>query len=186
MAASVIPWDQLLKASPLSQNTVQVALAQLGRGESGGNNRGPWVETYRMDKVAGPWCAAFVSWCYHKAWAALHGHKTITEAPRRLRRTCPLKWSSGARRATEGLERVLEPLPGDLVLWERGSKGGTAHLGLFLYHTLPNDGLFGTIEGNKGKYPSKVRVFTHEFGEGGLLGFYRVPYSGILKEFVKK
>lgn len=193
---NLIPNNQFTKSSKLAQGAILIASNQLGRGEAcdhkgpdgkslAHNNCGSWVRTYRLDDKRAAWCAALVSWCYHLQWVQLHGWKTILSAPKGLRRACPLRWSSGARRLCEGLESVSTPLPGDIGLWERGSKGGTAHVGLVLYHTLPNDSLFGTIEGNKGTYPSKVRVFTHEFGEGSLLGFYRVPYNGIIDKWIK-
>lgn len=192
----LIPNNQFTKASPLAKGAILIASNQLGRGEAcdhvgldgkslAHNNCGPWIRTYRLDDKRGAWCACLVCWCYHLQWVRLHGWQTILQAPKGLRRACPLKWSSGARRLCEGLEEVTEPLPGDIMLQERGSDGGSAHVGLVLYHTLPKENLFGTIEGNKGRYPSKVRTFNHEFGEGGLLGFYRVPWNGLSKEWLK-
>lgn len=60
--------------SPIGRRALSAALAelQLGAGEEGGNNRGPWVKKYLngLAPEGSSWCAAFVSWCYREVCAA--------------------------------------------------------------------------------------------------------------------
>lgn len=158
----------------LSAKALEIAISQIGRGESGANNSGPWVREYRRDDKAEAWCAAFVCWCYELAWAQFFGYAKWLDAPLNLRKSCPLKRRHGAKRLCAGLQRVLNPEPGDLALWHRGAQNAaTGHVGIVSKYRQET-GEFWTVEGNRGAFPSKVREFGHVVGEGGFLGFYRV------------
>lgn len=169
----------------LAVRAAQVASEQKGRGENcphrdakgkplRHNNCGPWVETYRRDKKREAWCAAFVSWCYETAWIRQHGYQKWTDTPLEVRKACPLKRSSGARRLCEPLKKVDSPQVGDIALWARGAaNASTGHVGIVV--KISEDGAtFWCWEGNKGSYPSTVKLFEHAFDEGNFLGFYRV------------
>lgn len=57
----------------LRNSLIQLATAELGVREIGGENRGPRVKEYLAHVGLGegyPWCAAFVSWCYGQAGLA--------------------------------------------------------------------------------------------------------------------
>ena len=77
--------------SALRERALEIALFEVGNGESQGNNRGPDVDRYRIGgRVggaggSGAWCAAFVSYCYRRAAAELSV-------------SLPFETSSGARR----------------------------------------------------------------------------------------
>lgn len=145
---------------------LSIAVTQTGRGESEANNMGPDVESYRRGKgPRGPWCAAFVSWCLEEAAAQLG-----LEPPAR---------SHGAKRLFRNLKRygaveVTQPAPGDVALWQRGAAGSwKGHIGIV--SRASNDGSFWAIEGNRGRFPARVAEFSHQVGEGSLLGFVRLP-----------
>lgn len=150
----------------MGRATLLIAFTQIGRGESGKNNRGPDVETYRNHRgPRGPWCAAFVSWCLESASERL-GVK-------------PPKRSHGAKRLFANIKKyggveVERPLPGDIALWQRGAAGSwNGHIGIV--SRASNDGGFWAIEGNRGRFPARVNEFNHQVGEGSLLGFVRLP-----------
>ena len=154
--------------SRLGLAALEVARHEIGRGETGANNRGPDVARYRRGVDDGqPWCAAFVSYCLEEA--ALHLGLA----------TCPVARSHAAKRlwrhcAAAGLA-VEHPREGDLALWHRGIAGArTGHIGL-VSRADRLSSLFWAIEGNKGAPPASVREFDHALGEGGLLGFARPP-----------
>lgn len=141
-----------------------VALANIGRGETLGNNAGPDLDAYRKGGAGGAWCAAFVSHCLE------HGAKGVGMP-------CPVKRSHNAKRLFANALKVgmtvERPRAGDLVLWHRGAKGAaTGHIGIV---SRVEGNAFFSIEGNKGGYPSKVREYGHELGEALLLGFCRLP-----------
>jgi hypothetical protein len=64
----------------LAQTALAVALDELAHdaGETGGNNRGPWVKKY-MGVEGQPWCVGFATWCYREACRALGAAPAITE-----------------------------------------------------------------------------------------------------------
>lgn len=137
-----------------------MARSQLGLGEEGGDNKGPEVDKYRHGKTRGAWCAYFVSWC-------------IEQACEKLVRPMPIKPSGSARvlfrRIAEAGTSVSVPLTGAVACWSRGA-GNTwkGHIGLV---SRVDGNQFWSIEGNRGRYPSKVREYNHEVGEAKLLGF---------------
>jgi len=149
------PVDEL---PTLARELLRVALSEVGNGEVGGNNSGPHVAKYhgiaddgdRDDD--GSWCSAFVGWVVETAY-------------HRLDALCPVRRISWARslaarcrRAGVKIEDPADVLPGDVVLWERGSAGGSSHIGIA---RTPGPRLV-TIEGNVGRFPAKVRPIWRE------------------------
>ncbi len=166
----------------LADRAVEIAMRQIGRGEVGGNNQGPWVREYLRSDVQQPWCAGFTSYCFELAWAQHNGYDKWLDAPLAVRKACPLKRSHGARRLYNSLPHRPLGLPkvGDIACWSRGAAGsGLGHVGIVV--KVGPENLFHTVEGNRGAYPSKVREYRHELGEGGLLGFaYVVAPASVL------
>jgi hypothetical protein len=160
---------------PVALDLITPAVSQIGFGEIHGNNLGEHVDNYAQAVgMRAPilWCAAFVYWCY-------------LDACERSDVVPLVKGSAGARRLcknvlTAGGTKHEIPYTGDIALWSRGV-GNTwkGHVGIVIGG---NGGTFSTIEGNRGTFPSKVRVYNHAIGEAGLLGFYRLPpHLGQLK-----
>lgn len=145
----------------LTAEWLRVAREEIGHGEEGGNNQGPDVERYRFGRDSGAWCAWFLCWCLHEACG-------------RLGVDLPLRMTGGAKRFFHRVERVgvalAEPRLGAVACWDRGAQGSwQGHVELVsLVH---GDGSFSSIGGNRGSYPSKVREYIHERGEGRLIGF---------------
>ena len=150
---------------------LQVAIENLGKGEEGGNNSGPFVEMLHGKEYDGDtdddgaWCARFVSYC-------------LAQACDRLDAVMPCKPSGGAKRLYKSIGKagsfVEHPMPGDVVCWDRGKKGSwQGHIGIV---ERCEDGVLYTVEGNVGRYPSKVRRFKHDLkSQTRLEGFARLP-----------
>lgn len=162
------PIDAAPVPSRFGMAALDVARRELGQGESRHDNDGADVRRFaKMDRSPGNWCAAFVSYCLEEG--ATHG----------LGRPLPLERSHGARQLWKRCGKagafVAHPLPGDVVCWWRVSlTDWRGHVGLV---SRVEDGghAFWSIEGNKGRFPSRVREFGHELGEHQLLGFARLP-----------
>jgi hypothetical protein len=136
----------------------------IGQGEIGGNNRGPYVWSLTGRRTSGAWCAAAVHSWYEQAaeclglelpWARTHSARKL--AARMSRYGCMLPPS-------------VQPEVGDVALWSRG-KPWQGHVGVVVY--VPLGGWFVTVEGNVGKYPAETQPFVHRLGEPRLLGFAR-------------
>lgn len=149
----------------LARRVVDYAREELGRGESHRDNDGADVRRYARTMTSpGNWCAAFVCWCIEEAAKSLHLAPPV-------RRTHGAKALWRAVLAAGG--RAELPMPGDVVCWHRGPVGAwTGHVGIV---SRVDGEAFWSIEGNRGRYPSKVREFGHELGEDRLLGFARLP-----------
>jgi hypothetical protein len=157
----------------IAEKAVEIALGELGKGEVGANNAGPAIVQYRRGvggrKSRGSWCAAFISWVYE-------------ESARELGFNLPFARSMGAKRlfknackAGTKLGPLEIPEAGDLVLWDRGKLGSwQGHIGLVYAGPSAGESHFTTIEGNRGAFPSRVRIYGHELGEGRLEGFCRL------------
>ncbi len=150
--------------SSLGAKALEVAIAWLGEGEEGGNNSGPFVEALHRKEYDGDpdddgaWCAAFVSSCFEKACE-------------QLELEMPFRRSGGAkvlmRRVGNAGAFVSAPdiQPGDVVAWDRGAVGSwQGHVGIVERYDAAA-GLLHTIEGNVGRYPSKVRRFVHDMSK---------------------
>jgi hypothetical protein len=158
--------------SSLAETILIVAREELGNGEEGGNNSGPHVAKYKQilddgdDDDDGAWCAAYCSW-------------VAEEACRRVGIDLPFKRSQGAKQlgkriATAG-RKLDEPEPGCVVVWDRGKlkpNGKPSWMGHIGFVERIEDGVLHTIEGNVGRYPSKVRRFTHDLSREGRIELF--------------
>jgi hypothetical protein len=138
------PLPAELHAQLLAAAALEVAIGQLGRGESGGNNLGPDVARYiAPTKPPANWCAGFVGWCYE-------------EAARKVGVPLPFKRSLGAKRMGENIAAVgrkfsdpRQALPGDVFVLHRGAKGSwMGHIGFVGERTYYPT--FDAVEGNAG------------------------------------
>jgi len=153
--------------SKLGPAILEVARGTIGWGEEGGNNKGPKIELMRAYRgPRGPWCAAAVSYWIHTACNLLGLSRPVPRIhnAKRLFKAC--------KKAGRSVEI---PQPGDIVCWHRGAKNAkTGHIGVVSRVNL-EEGLFWSIEGNKGTPPAAIDEFKHALGEGGLRGFARLP-----------
>jgi len=150
--------------SRIGMAALRVAASTEGWGERGGNNIGPRIEQLREYRgPRGAWCAAAVSY-----WLRMGARDLGLPLPPRVhsaKRLCSRLVDCGAR-------RVVEPLPGDVVLWHRGPAGArTGHVGLVASVDVDR---FRSWEGNRGPTPAAIRTFEHSIADPGLLGFFRV------------
>ena len=157
------------ESNDLGLTALAVAVECLGEGEVGGNNSGPFVEMLLGkeydgdDDDDGAWCAAFVSHCFK-------------EAAKLCKVELSFKTSFGAKRLFRNVAKAGQlvdiPVPGDIVCWDRGTPGSwQGHIGIVEKY---EDGILHTIEGNTGRYPSKVRRLTHDLSKDKRLeGFAR-------------
>lgn len=130
---------------------VQIAESQIGKGEIGGDNKGPEVRKYTRGKEVA-WCSGFVSWVRSRA-----GYEGTYILHARS------YWTSSRIRTTK-------PKPGDVIVFRRGGHGG--HVGIV---EKVQGQTITTIEGNVGPYPAKVKRQTYTIGHiQNLLGFVRV------------
>jgi hypothetical protein len=150
----------------LSKSAASQALSDIGKGEIGGNNRGPYVWSLTGRRTSGAWCAAAV-------------HTWFERAAAQLGRKLPWRRSHGARRlakriaaAGQWISKDQQPHVGDVAVWSRGRLPWQGHVGIVVESSA--DGFF-SVEGNVGRYPALVRRFPHTLAEPRLLGFARPP-----------
>lgn len=144
----------------LARRAVEVAASEIGRGEEGGDNRGPDVIRYcGCDNVF--WCAGFVGWCYQRA-------------AEDLGMALPFRRSLGAKRLGERVAAVgrkfkdaRQARAGDLVVWHRGKIGSpSGHVGLV--ERIGDEYSITTLEGNSGP---RVRRRHHDLSRERLAFF---------------
>jgi hypothetical protein len=169
-AAAPTDLDRPAGVSDRAWNAVQVARAELGHGEHGGDNRGPDVMKYHAVTCAAAgdsWCASFVSYCFQHGNPGNTPYEPTAGARETLRRFEKRGWVYKASLASP-------PLPGDiLVFWREQVSGWKGHIGIVDAY---EHGIVTTIEGNKGSFPSVVRRYQYTFGQiDKLLGWGRVP-----------
>lgn len=142
-----------------SNRIVEIARAQLGKGEEGGNNAGKYVLQYTQGRTI-PWCASFVSWILVQAGES-EGYMFSARS----------FWSHYADR------RVGIPREGDVVVFWRDSPQGTrGHVGIV---EKVEGGSITTIEGNVGPFPARVKRCHYTLGKiKNLIGFVRVDKKG--------
>ena len=148
----------------LGETALKVAIEELGQGETTANNVGPALVRYKANGKF--WCAGFVSYCYETA-------------AERLGYQLPFKRSLGARILYSRIgaaklfgrrvgQFVKDPLPGDVICWERGANGTSGHIGIVEY---VKKGIVHTIEGNTGGFPSVVCRRTHDIRNERFIGY---------------
>jgi uncharacterized protein (TIGR02594 family) len=134
---------------------IAIARAELGRGETIGDNDGPDVLRYTRGKRAA-WCAGFVSYVLDQAGSNPFGDTLSARSMLNRARTLGLATKT--------------PAPGCVVIWSRGE--GKGHAGIVI--EAHKDGGFRSIEGNVGEFPAKVKIINHKPGEKNLLAFLEV------------
>ncbi len=154
----------------LSQGAAKVAISNIGYGETDRNNEGLFIDIIG-GRAGGEWCAAFAGYC-HRRSAELQGYKVPAWT---LRHGKP---ELGAKAITKALGKVgrmfTDPTmarPGDLVCWHRrtGPISWKGHVGIVV--AVGSDGIIETCEGNVGRFPAKVRRFTHDVSKERLYSF---------------
>jgi hypothetical protein len=157
--------------SALGAAALAVAIEEIGNGEEGGNNSGKHMARYMGvdddgdDDDDGAWCASFISYC-------------CSTAASRLDISLPFSTSRGAkalyRKIGEAGSFTTNPLPGDVVCWDRGKPGSwQGHIGIV---EKVQNGILYTVEGNVGKFPSTVHRIKHDLDRlDRLIGFARTP-----------
>lgn len=117
------------------QNVLKIAASSIGYKESpAGSNRSKFGKWYGMD--AQPWCAMFVSYCFHAAGLPL----AIT-TPKGFA-YCPY----GVQWFRQQGKFFKTPKVGDVVFFDWGRDGIADHVGIV--EALNPDGTITTIEGN--------------------------------------
>lgn len=156
---------QVDQAALLRRQIVRVAEGNLGFGEEGGNNQGPFLRAIGAPPGA-EWCAYFAWYCIRRgaAYAEL-------EVP-------GFRGSGNARRLGLAVARcangfttlsISQVQPGDLVVLERGTSEYTGHVRVVVENLLPQ---LAQIEGNSGRYPAVVRRRRTDPMKERLVGFY--------------
>lgn len=152
-------------ASPclLSAAVLDVLGEEVRRGarEVGSDNSGPHVARYAGGLQDVNWCSWFATWVIH-------------EAARRIGVEPPCSHQGVARRVLteledEGLGSDEPVVGGPVVWWRTAPDSWQGHVGIV---TDVADGVFWTIEANRGGYPAPVRQFSYVLErERRLLGF---------------
>ena len=136
----------------ITQKLADIAIAQVGIKEEGGNNKGASIVLYQqatwLKPDAWPWCAAFVCWCV-KEWLKLPEVKTSlnftdenikTWRPRTAGAWDFLKWAKD-NRLTILTENDLAKA-GDIVVFD------FSHIGIVVQDQLKEETTIHTVEGN--------------------------------------
>ena len=145
--------------SVLMSRTVSYALADEGRGEQGGNNRGPYVRSLREYAgfpvwLFGAWCGIYASAKIKRAWLSFGYDMMI-----------PVTLSRGARALVRNIKdsptgRVITvPEPG-FALYRRGI-GWQGHVRIIVSYDIERDAMT-YVAGNEN---GVVRVRTLSHGE---------------------
>ncbi len=170
MPAVTMPRLQVDQVALLRRQIVRVASGNVGYGEEGGNNLGPFLKAIGAPQGAN-WCAYFAWYCIRRgaqyAELAIPGFRGSGNA-RRLGRAvarCP----NGVAFTDPALVQ-----PGDLVVLERAEFPGDedhGHVRIAVENLLPR---ITQAEGNAGRYPAKVRFVTTDPTREprGLVSFY--------------
>lgn len=150
---------------PLAAAVLEVLAEEIERGarEVGANNSGPHVARY-AGREGVNWCAWMTTWAIH-------------EAAQRIGVDPPCSHQGGARRvlrefAEAGLASDEPVVGGPAVWWRTAPDSWQGHVGIV---TDVVDGVFWTVEGNRGGFPAPVRQFSYVLErDRKLLGFAAV------------
>jgi hypothetical protein len=138
--------------NPFTSSFLEIALAEVGTKEEGGNNLGRKVKEYQkatwLRPGAWPWCAAFVSWVMMK-WTVKHesqlesffGIEQISVW--RCHDASAFGWIKWAKR--NGLyvtDEKEQAKAGDIVVFD------FSHIGIVIADQLPGKDYIETVEAN--------------------------------------
>lgn len=146
---------------PIAMSAISGAIANVGVQESGGENRGKYVEAYQQSCVppippGSPWCAAFVRFRMKHAATSL-GMTYDSTFPRSgytpdwsnwAKKNN--KWIAAGKDFGDGVYLSSVILPGDIALFYFKALGRIGHIGLI--EKVTPSGLV-TIEGNTSPEP---------------------------------
>lgn len=150
----------------LRRQIVRVAQGNLGYGEEGGNNRGPFLKAIGAPQGA-EWCAYFIRYCIRR------GAQYAELADWDFRGSGNAKRLGLAVLATPNGRAFVDPdrvVPGDLVVLHRGASEYTGHVRVV--EEVLGDGRLRQIEGNAGPVPAKVRRIVTTPRAERLVSFY--------------
>jgi hypothetical protein len=120
----------------MNNQIIDIALKEVGYTEMPANsNKTKYGAWFGFDGV--PWCAMFVSWCYHHAGYPL-GNIGFTNG------FCGCQTGFDHWKKTG--EITTTPVKGDIVLFDWNGDMRYDHTGLFIEHH--SDGYFKSVEGN--------------------------------------
>jgi hypothetical protein len=142
---------------------LQIAIGEIGKGEIGGDNCGPDVARYQGVEDTGgnlgAWCAGFGGWCINSAAEQLD-----------VEPIKPCSWARTMFARCRKRGRVVNvPAPGDIMLLERGTAGGSSH---FTIVERFDGERIHTVEGNSGP---KVRRRSHDKDSDKIIAIVRLP-----------
>lgn len=175
--ARVVP--EGVATSELGTVALGLARADLGNGEVGGNNRGPHVERWGRGKTGIAHCSAAVCWWVEEALKTFPAG-TYPELERLFTHPRWPRWRLVAKRAWSELgkvgEHVERPLPGDVVLFERGRDDDwRGHVEICDDVVLGTEGRFTDIAANLGRYPALVKRVPRQVDKQRYIGAIRLP-----------
>jgi len=135
----------------MTHKLAQIALAEVGVREEGGNNNGAAVRKYQaatnLKPASWPWCAAFVDWCIREwlkdkevqAWLGLKTMTTEVWRPKTALAYGLINWGKGRPNTTHVYSNKATPMAGDIVVYD------FSHCGIV---TKLADGRIQVVEGN--------------------------------------
>jgi len=143
---------------PETLTHLEIAQAEIGKGESEGNNKGEAIRRYAQGKDDQPWCASFVSYCLNEAGITELGYPVAAK----------VIWNKGRKAGWQ----VNEPQVGDLIcFWRESPHSWQGHVGI-VKEVKSSEIL--TIEANLGDFPSLVKVNAYSKTDiPRLLGYLR-------------
>jgi uncharacterized protein (TIGR02594 family) len=150
----------------VGQRMVQLAQQELGVSETSGNNESPRIREYRTatagaEGTPGPWCAYFVSWLAKEAGAPIGASGNGTGYVPTLQ-----AWGKQTNRYFEF--GAQQPQPGDIVIFDWGSRGTADHTGIV--ERVGQDGTIHTIEGNSS---DRVQRRSYSASTNDIAGYVR-------------
>lgn len=152
-----------------AQDVLSVASRQIGNREHPpGSNRSKYGTWYGMD--GNPWCAMFVSYCFHQAGMPL-----------------PIKTKKGFAYCPDGVNWFKKsgrwspsnPAPGDVIFFSWKQDDVADHVGI-VKSVLPN-GQVESIEGNTSTVSNDNggQVMVRQRGASLILGYGKPAYDGV-------
>lgn len=143
----------------LQDKIVIIAQKEIGKGEIIANNKGKDITRYFQGKREGAWCCVFVSWVLSESDISELGYNVSSR--KLFNKARELGWV------------VEHPQKGDLIVfWRENKNSWKGHIGII---ERVSCGEIISIEGNVGKFPSKVkRVKYPRYATPRLLGFIRI------------
>lgn len=149
---------------------LKIAEAEVGNGEEGSNNMGPHIAKYAKTVGMTPplsWCAVFVAWVYQSACKRT-GREPLVRSRASAKKLLAAIVNAGGTVVWDH-QNVRS---GDIAVWHRTDNPYKGHIGIITKSTPEG---FVSIEGNKGKFPSKVGFFHHRHSEQQLYRVVRLP-----------